>query len=272
MVKNRLIFTLLSDNGNYMLSRNFSLQKVGDLNWLREHYNFDAIAYSIDELILLNVAREDKNFKQFSENIMELGKQCFIPIVAGGGIRKLEDAYLLMNSGADKLVVNSPVTTDPALVKALVNIFGSQCIVASIDYFVTQDKTEVYISNGSKATGMTVEQAIEKAQGLGCGEIYLTSMDNDGTGEGYDLETIKKASSFSKVPIIVSGGAGKYGHLAEGIVHGGVTASATANLFNFMADGLSEARDVMKQRGIEMASWEIILSKENGLIEKDKVY
>lgn len=257
MAKRRLIFTLLMQNGVYMLSRNFSLQAVGDVGWIRSHYNFDAIAFSIDELIVLNVERGQKNTAQFAKNLMKLNEHCFMPITTGGGIRSLEDAGTLLSAGSDKLIVNSPLVENPDLVRKLVKTYGSQCIVASIDYKKNKaGETEVFIKDGSQATGMTVGDAAKIAHDLGCGEIYLTSMDRDGTGQGYDLETIQKVAASSRVPVIASGGVGKYEHLAEGVTQGSAEAASTANLFNFIEDGLTEARQCMQARGTEMAFWE----------------
>jgi cyclase len=256
MLKSRLIFTLLLQHGTYMLSRNFNLQAVGDLQWIKQYYNFDAIAFSIDELIVLNVEREDSDMQQFSRNLLELNKNCFMPIAAGGNIRTLDDAFLLLHSGADKVVVNTPLFSHPSLVTSLVDTFGSQCVIASIDYKGREDNTEVFIEHGMTSTGCSVEECVQRAHDLGCGEIYLTSMDLDGTGYGYDLTTITKVNAISKVPVIASGGAGKYEHFAYGIIDGNVSAASTANLFNFLADGLTEARKSMDARGIPVARWD----------------
>jgi len=266
MAKNRLIFTLLMQEGVYQLSRNFSLQAVGDLNWIKEHYNFNAIAFSIDELIVLNVVRGQKNVEKFSSNLIELNKNCFMPITAGGGIRSLDDAYLLLNSGADKLVINTPLIKDPELVKSLVKTFGSQCIVASIDYKVVNGQSEVFIENADVPTGLTIEETVKTAHDIGCGEIYLTSVERDGTGEGLDLEVIKKVSESSLVPVIAAGGIGKYEHFCLGIQEAKAEAVATANLFNFIADGLIYARVAMNDAGIEMACWDFGLKKENFVV------
>ena len=255
MVKSRLIFTLLMQDGIYMLSRNFSLQAVGGLDWIREHYDFDAISFSIDELVVLNVIRGEGNIKQFSRHLIELSKRCFIPIAAGGGIRTLKDAYTLLDSGADKLVVNTTLLTHPELISLLIKTFGSQCIIASIDYRRVGGKTEVFISNGSQPTDLTAEEVAKKAEALKCGEIYLTSMDKDGTGQGLDLEIIKRVNESVGIPVIASGGAGKYDHLADAIRYGNVSAVSTANLFNFISGGLTEARLTMQNRGIDMAVW-----------------
>lgn len=237
-----------------MLSRNFNLQKVGDLKWIKEYYDFNAIAFSIDELVVLNVERGGKNIGEFAKNILELNKNCFMPVAAGGGIRSIEDARLLLNSGADKLIINTPLVKNPKLVKSLVKTFGGQCIVASIDYKKMGNKTPVFVDNGIQPTDMGVEQAVKNAQKLGCGEIYITSMDQDGTGYGYDIDILMKVAKIAKVPVIASGGVGKYIQFVDGI-KAGADAVSTANLFNFIGDSLTEARKIMSEEPIDMASW-----------------
>lgn len=257
MLKSRLIFALLMKNGSYQLSRNFNLQDVGDLNWIKKYYNFDAIAFSIDELIVVNVERGEKNVDLFCENLLKLNENCFMPIAAGGGIRCLDHAYKILNSGADKIIVNTPLVTQSNLVKELVETFGSQCVIGSIDYKKYDDgHIDVFIENGNKTTGQTVEEAVKNAHDLGCGEIYLTSMGQDGTGYGYDLEILEKVVSTSKIPVIASGGAGKYEHFADGIQKAEASAVSTANLFNFMANGLTLVRNTMIEQGIDMAAWD----------------
>ena len=257
MVKNRLLFTLLLQNGSYMLSRNFRLQSVGNLDWLKEYYDFDSIAFSIDELVVLNVERGEKNTTGFADDVSKLVEGCMMPIACGGGIHSMDNAFALLDAGADKLVVNTALLRQPDLVRAMVKKFGSQCVVASIDYRTTEGQTEVYVSNGDEATGLSVEEAVLNAESLGAGEIYLTSMDRDGTGQGYDLDTLSKVTSISTVPVIASGGVGRFDHLTSGIVIAGVQAVSTANLFNFMADGLTEARGFIRGKGIPLAEWEI---------------
>jgi len=258
MLKNRLIFTLIYNNGSYMLSRNFRIQTVGDLDWLKENYNFNAIAFSIDELVVLNVERKHKNIDKFSDHLIQLSKNCFLPISAGGGIRSLEDGYKLLNSGVDKLVVNTPIIEQPELVTELARTFGNQCIIASIDCKKEQNNYSVYIQDGSKNTNLTLEEVIKKAEFLGVGEIYLTSMERDGTGQGLDMELIRKASHLTKLPIIASGGVGKYEHFVECIKDG--YAVATANIYNFIVDGLIKARQFIQKQGIELATWDYHLT------------
>ena len=148
MLRKRIIFTLIYSDGFFMLSRNFRLQKVGDLSWLERNYKFQEIAFSIDELIILDSTKNKKSINHFSNTIKELVKDIFIPLSAGGGIRSLDDAQLLFNSGADKIVLNSILTQDSNLVTELVNKYGSQSIVASVDYKKNGNIYDVFIKFG----------------------------------------------------------------------------------------------------------------------------
>jgi len=256
MLKKRLIFTLLVQAGIIQLSRNFSLQTVGDLEFLHKYYNFNSIAYSVDELVLLNVERGAKNPQDFTDFIISLSKKCFMPIAAGGGIGCLDDAYRILDAGADKLVVNTALFENQDLVISLVKIFGSQCIVASIDYKYIDLKDEVFTANGVKPTGLTVKDAIKNAEKLGVGEIYLTSIDRDGTGQGYDLPMLSKAVNLCQVPIIASGGVGDFEHFVAGMQIEGMTGASTANIFNFIGEGLTEARNYILNSSIHLAEWD----------------
>ena len=240
-----------------MLSRNFSLQSVGDINWLKECYDYNSIAYSIDELLVLNVERGEKNISKFCESLKELSKQYFMPVAAGGGIRSIEDAIAIMGSGVDKLILNTAFFKDPELVKDLVSIYGSQCVIASLDYKNTEDGPKVYIEDGSKVLEMDVMSAAKYMEEIGAGEIYLTSISDDGTGEGYDLETLKNVANNVSIPLIASGGCGRYDQFAEAYTQANVKAAATADLFNFMADALVETREHIIESGIPMAKWSI---------------
>jgi len=256
MIKKRIIFTLLFENGNFMLSRNFRLQKVGDIDWIKKYYDFNSIAFSIDELVVLNVERNNIDINNFCDCLEKLVKNYFMPVAAGGNIRSIDDAKKIFDSGADKIVLNTPIFKMPELVKELVNLFGSQSVVGSIDYKKENDKTFVFTNKGGENTNLSVKEAVELAESLGVGEIYLNSIDKDGTGMGYDIETIKETKKYSKVPIIAAGGVGKFEHFLEGIEKTNADAFATANLFYFMADSLAKARKFLKERGVELAEWE----------------
>lgn len=264
MLKKRLIFTLLIQDGIFQLSRNFSLQAVGDIDWLYKHYHFESIAYYIDELVLVNVGRSNKKSAHFAEQVVNLSKKCFMPIAAGGGIRSLDDAYTILGAGADKLIVNTPLFNDPALIEKMAMTFGGQCVVASIDYKRNALGTAVYYENGSRSSDMTVMDAVLRSEQLGVGEIYLTSMDKDGTGQGYDFEMLTSIAAMSKVPIIASGGVGDFKHFVEGMRIPNVTGVSTANIFNFIGEGLTEARRHILEAGIPLAQWDFDTLQENG--------
>lgn len=264
MLKKRLIFTLLYCDGLYMLSRNFRLQAVGDLEWLRENYDFDAIAQSIDELVVLDVSRGERDTAAFARHLRELSASYFLPIAAGGGLRKLEDGYQLLAANADKLVVNSPIIDDPALVSDLARTFGAQCVVASIDCRKTGAGYRAFIRNGEINSGLDVAAIVTRATELGAGELYLTAIDRDGTGFGYDEELAAQVAAMTRLPIILSGGVGRYQHFCDGLAINGVTGASTANIFNFIVGGLSRARSHITKRDIPMATWDFNLSTLRG--------
>lgn len=256
MLRKRLIFALLWQNGKFCLSRNFKLQQAGDLAWIKKNYDFQVMAFSIDELMVLNVGRGEKSMATFAGQITELTRGCFVPLAAGGGIRSMDDALLLLRSGADKLVVNTALVRAPSLVESLAQRFGRQCVVASIDYRKSGERGEVFIENGTTATGWTVDEAVANAERLGAGEIYLTSMDQDGTGQGYDVAVLERVAGSARVPVIASGGVGKFEHLAGWLSQPNASGAATANIFNFLGEGLREARLHIEEQGVPLAKWD----------------
>jgi len=256
MAKKRLIFTLLFNDGGFMLSRNFRLQRAGNIHWLKSNYEFKKIAFTIDELIILDVSRNGRNFDHFCNHIKMIGQECFIPIAAGGGIMSHDHARAILNSGADKLVVNTALFSAPSFVKELVSLYGGQCIIASIDVKKQNGEPEVFIDNGATKLETTLANYIESVAQLGIGEIYLNSIDKDGTGQAYMFDLLNHLSDEVKVPIIMAGGAGNLQHLLEGLQHDEVDAAATANLFNFIGQGFPNARRQLLDNGIDLARWE----------------
>ena len=258
MRKKRLIYTLLYNKGHFMLSRNFRLQKVGDFKWLKKHYNFEKIAFSIDELIILDVTREGRDIDEFSSVVKEVVKNVFIPVACGGGIRSLNDAKLLLNSGADKIVVNTTLHSNKELINSLVKNYGSQFVVGSVDFQIENDVKKVYIENGELEIDENLEDYLQEVEKLSIGEIYLNSIQKDGTGQGYDIKHL--ANTFGKltIPIILAGGAGNHLHLIEGLKINSVDAVATANLFNFLGDALPKARMEILKKELPLANFESI--------------
>ena len=225
-----------------MLSRNFRLQKIGDLKWLETNYGFSEVGYSIDELIVLDVSRSPRDRQSFCETLKALTFDCFAPIAAGGGVNSVKDAHDLLRSGADKVVVNTALHSNPDLISELATEFGRQCIVASLDCTHTGNAFELVIDNGSKTANLDLPQFLTQISSLPVGEIYLNSVDRDGTGNGYDFKLLDCLPKSIEVPVILAGGVGNSKHLAEGLSDHRVDAVATANLLNFMGDGLALAR------------------------------
>jgi imidazole glycerol-phosphate synthase subunit HisF len=251
MLRKRLIFTLIYSDGFFNQSRNFRLQKVGDINWLEENYGFKDLAFSLDELIVLDASRGKRDVAKFVKNLSKLAEDVFIPICAGGGIECLDDAKILFDNGADKIILNTAVYDNIGLVTDLVEKYGSQSIVASVDY----KKDDVFIKNGTQKVDIELFEYMRRIDSLNFGEVYFNSIDKDGTGFGYDIKAVNKIANRISIPLIISGGAGNAKHLIDGLMDSNIDAIATANLFNFMGDGLPKARkEVILNKG-NIAQW-----------------
>ena len=250
MKKKRLIFTLLHNNGGYMLSRNFRLQRVGDANWINKNYNFGKIAFSIDELVILDVTRDNRDQAKFIETYKTIIPNVFVPIAIGGGIRCYEDARNLFLNGADKVVINTCIFKNPHLIEELAKEYGAQSIIASIDYMEEDGKFDCYVENGTEKLPIDLKEYLHYVQNLPVGEIYLNSIKKDGTGFGYNMNTIPFIEGIN-MPVIMAGGAGNEAHLIEAIqASENIDAVATANLFNFIGNALPNSRQaLMKATG-----------------------
>jgi len=248
MIRKRLILSLLIKDNLFVNSRNFELQNIINLDTIVQHLNFEAI----DELVILNVSRAEKNLVKFCENIKEIGKNCFVPIAVGGGVKSVDNFKQLLRSGADKVIINTAAIETPELITKAAEIFGSQCVVVSID--VKKNKQglhEVYSHNGQINTKKEVIEWVKQVEKCGGGEIFLTSIDCDGLGQGYDLALIKKVAETASIPVIASGGVGEIDHLAEGIIKGGVSAVSLANLFHFVGHNLINAKKYLQSKDLD---------------------
>lgn len=256
MLRKRIIFSLIYSEGYFAQSRNFRLQTVGDINWLERNYKFKKIAFSLDELIIINATKGAKSMTEFAKTVERVVCDAFIPICAGGGIRSMDDAELMFRSGADKIILNSILKKDRGLVENLISKYGSQSIVASIDYKKSGNCNEVYIRDGQEKIDQELFSYIEYIQSLDIGEIYLNSIDQDGTGFGYDFEVIRSLEGVLTKPLIIAGGAGNEKHLIEGLMIDEVSAVATANLFNFIGDGIPNARKKVLEANLNIVNWD----------------
>lgn len=256
MLKKRIIFTLLYDAGYFVLSRNFRLQRVGDLVWLQRNYDFSRIAFYIDELLVLDVTREGRDLSRFEETLCALTEGCFAPIAAGGGIRGPDGACRLLRSGADKIVVNTLLFENPDMVREMASEFGQQCMVASVDIKSGRgDPARIFTAMGCRPWPFSVREALAVLDKGLVGEIYLNSIDRDGTGQGYDFGLLENLPKEFRLPVILAGGVGNSRHLIEGFSDPRVNAVATAHLFNFVGDGLKRARESLLAQGACLAAW-----------------
>ena len=249
-LKKRLILTLYYDEEFFCLSRNFRLQKVGKIEWLLGSYPFSQITKAIDEITIINVSKS--NFgsisDQFLSDIDQILANIFIPITLGGGLRKIEDVEKLFNFGSDKIILNRAILEEPLLVKEITDRYGSQSVVASIDFKKEGKNYYSYLSPGLEK-GILLNEHIKKAEEYNIGELFLTSIGKDGTGQGYETDILSTLNNC-KLPLIFSGGAGKPEHFLEVLKLKEVSAVATANLFNFLGNSLSISRDYLKESGI----------------------
>jgi cyclase len=254
MLKKRIIFTLLYQNKSFYLSRNFRLQKIGNLDWLKKNYDFSILTKSVDEIIILNVSREKNQIENFSKVIKKFSKECFLPISVGGKIIDIEVAKKYISSGADKLVVNTNLF-NKTLIKEIASTFGAQCVIGSIDYIKKKNNFDIYIKNGKEKFIKKIKLVFEYLEKMPVGEILLNSIDQDGTGNGFDFDILKHVPKNFAKPVILSGGAGNYKHILKALKNKKVDSIATANLLNFVGNGLQEARYLLMRNGIKLAEW-----------------
>lgn len=249
MVKKRLIPVLIYKEGRLVQSINFKHpMAIGNAITKIDFFN----TWSVDEIILIDIGRENKDREKFYEVVKGLTRRSFVPLTVGGWVTSIKDIRLLLSMGADKVAINTKAFTDPDFITEAAGKFGSQCIVASIDAKRTDAGHEVFIDRGREATGMTAISWAKKAEEKGAGEIFLTSIDNDGCRGGYDLDLMKSVSSSVNIPVIAFGGVWTWDHLVDGVEIGGAEAVAAGNIFHFMEHSTKKAREYMLEKGIDV--------------------
>jgi len=206
-----------------------------------------------DELTFLDITASSDDHGIIFRIIEQVASQVFIPLTVGGGVREVGDVRNLLNAGADKVSINTSAVLNPQLVADAAGRYGSQCIVVAIDAKQTgNDRWEVFTHGGRKATGLDVVEWAKKMQGLGAGEILLTSMDRDGQKNGFDLALTRAVTDALEIPVIASGGVGNLQHLADGVKLGGADAVLAASIFHFGEYTVQQAKEFMAQQGIEV--------------------
>jgi len=261
MLKKRLIPCLFLMNGLLVRSEKFEFHQIfGNTIHQLERYN----DWSVDELIYIDISREDhydlrrddikvKNKGNILDLLFEISKKCFIPLTFGGKIKTIEDIRQRLKNGADKITINTIAIENPNFITEAARTFGSQCIVISIDVKKSnKNEYRVYKKFGEVDTGMHPVEWAKKVEELGAGEIFLNSIDKDGTGEGYDLELIRMVSEATRIPVIACGGVGKFEDFVDGIKIGKASAVAAGNIFNFKEISIINAKKIMKEKGINV--------------------
>lgn len=211
-------------------------------------------AAGADEIVFLDITASSDNRDTVVDMVREVAKNVFIPFTVGGGIRTVDDFRMLLREGADKISVNSSAIMRPKLIAEAADKFGSQCVVVAIDAKRREDKSgwNIYKNGGRIDMGIDAIEWAKKAESLGAGEILLTSMDCDGTKNGYDLELTRTVSESVSIPVIASGGAGKLEHFYDAFTAGKADAALAASLFHFKELEIRKVKEYLRERGISV--------------------
>tara|TARA_B100001029_G_scaffold179480_1_gene189164 strand:- start:4595 stop:5353 length:759 start_codon:yes stop_codon:yes gene_type:complete len=250
MYKKRIIPCLDIKNGRVVKGINFiNLVDAGDPSEQAKFYSDNGA----DEICFLDITASNENRDIILDVVKKTSQNCFVPLTVGGGVRTLNDISNLLNSGADKVSINTAAVNDGNIIKEGAKKFGSQCIVVAVDAKkVNNNKWEVFTHGGRNSSGKNVMDYVKEMEKLGAGEILLTSMDRDGTKKGYDLDLTKKVSNSINIPVIASGGVGNLEHLHEGLKIGNASAVLAASIFHFGEFSIKEAKEYLKSKKISV--------------------
>lgn len=247
MLASRVIPCLDVDRGRVVKGTNFvNLRDAGDPVAVAARYEQEGA----DELVFLDITASHEGRDIMLDVVRRTAEQVFMPLTVGGGIRTIDDIRALLNAGADKVSINSAACKNPEFVSEAAGRFGSQCIVVNIDPKRVNGGFEVHINGGRVSTGLEAVAWARQVEALGAGEIVLTSMDCDGTKDGYDLEITRAVSEAVRIPVIASGGAGRPEHLADAVLLGGASAALAASIFHFGEYTIRQTKEIMQARGV----------------------
>ncbi|MGU9958143.1 MAG: imidazole glycerol phosphate synthase subunit HisF [Arenicellales bacterium WSBS_2016_MAG_OTU3] len=250
----RVIPCLDVDAGRVVKGVRFiDIRDAGDPVEVARRYN----EQGADEITFLDITASSDKRETMLHVVEQVASEVFIPLTVGGGVRELQDIRDLLNAGADKVSINSAAVKNPAFVKEASSHFGSQCIVVAIDAKQVesdneQRRWEIFTHGGRKPTGINAVEWAQKMADYGAGEILLTSMNRDGTKDGFDLQLTRAVADAVPIPLIASGGVGELKHLSDGILEGGASAVLAASIFHFGTFTIEQAKQDMRSRGIEV--------------------
>jgi cyclase len=248
-VAKRIIPCLDVDQGRVVKGVNFlDIRDAGDPIEVAKRYDHEGA----DEITMLDITASHETRETTYKTVESIASQVFIPLTVGGGVRKLDDIKNLLRSGADKVSINTSAVENPDFVKEAADKFGSQCIVVAVDAKASENSWEVVTYGGRNRTGLDVLEWTQQVTDFGAGEILLTSMDRDGTKEGFDNKLVSMVSSRISIPVIASGGVGNLDHLVDGIKIGGAEAVLAASIFHYSEYSIREAKEAMRDAGINV--------------------
>lgn len=250
MLKKRIIPCLDVREGRVVKGINFvDIVDAGDPVEMAKFYDQEGA----DELVFLDITASHEKRDTMIEVVRQTARQVFIPFTVGGGIKTIEDMRNILRAGADKVSINSPAILNKDLITKGARIYGSQCIVVAIDAKKNEEGVyEAYINGGRINTGLEVISWAKEAEAYGAGEILLTSMDRDGTKDGYDLELTRLVSEAVSIPVIASGGVGNLEHLYDGLVAGKAQAALAASIFHYGTYSIREAKKYLIDKGVDI--------------------
>ncbi len=251
MLTKRIIPCLDVKDGRVVKGVNFvGLRDAGDPVEAAEAYS----QQGADELTFLDITASSDNRGIILDVVAQTAERVFMPLTVGGGVREIADIRNLLNAGADKVSINTAAVQRPEFVREASERFGSQCIVVAIDArrvpYSQPLAWEVYTHGGRKVTYIDAVTWAQQMERLGCGEILLTSMDCDGTKDGYDIELTRAVSDAVNIPVIASGGVGNLEHIREGLVEGGASAALAASIFHFKEYTIAECKEYLHENGV----------------------
>ena len=245
----RIIPCLDVDQGRVVKGINFvDIRDAGDPVEIARRYD----EQKADEITFLDITASSDHRQTMVDMVRSVAGEVFIPLTVGGGIREVADIHTMLQAGADKVSINTAAVKRPGVVKEASKYFGAQCIVVAIDAKRKDNRWQVFTHGGRSATGMDAIDWARQVADMGAGEILLTSMDRDGTRDGFDIELTCAVSRAVSIPVIASGGVGTLDHLVEGIVDGGADAVLAASIFHFGEYTIDQAKVYMAERGIEV--------------------